>query len=208
NEPPRFPQCPHDRAVEVGVQELFKKPARFQAVIDGSQSHRIKGKYQVLFGTGQQLQRRSRPYLTTLVPVEESRTESSRNQNHGRRTRLFHTGGIEPTQIRRRVTVTCDSRPGEHYRPKKSRRDHHVVEDSRSITAHRRTSHSMRVPCQRAHHFKRSSSMPANTQWPSAAQASLPLDVGGVIDVGGLFSLFEMCDQGIEAQLLDLRAKI
>src|SRR4029077_11322154 len=48
----------------------------------------------------------------------------------------------------------------------------------------------------------------ANTQWPSAAQASLPLDVGGLTDVGGLLSLFEMCDQGIEAQLLDLRTKI
>src|SRR4029077_2598226 len=144
NEPPRFPQCPHDRAVEVGVQDLFKKPVCFKAVIDGLQSHRIKGKCQVLFGTGQQLQHRSRPYLSTFVLVEESRTESSRNQNHGRRARLFHTGGIEPTQIRRRVTVTCDSRPGEHYRAKTSRRDHHVVEDSRYITAHRRTSHSMR----------------------------------------------------------------
>src|SRR5580692_9192067 len=51
-------------------------------------------------------------------------------------------------------------------------------------------------------------SMPANSQWPSAAQASLPLDVGGLADVGGLLSLFEMCDQGIEAQPLDLRTKI
>src|SRR5580700_962610 len=65
--------------------------------------------------------------------------------------------------------------------------------------------------CQRfdsvsAHLFKRSASMPANTRWPSAAQASLLLD--GLSDVGGLLSLFEMRDQGIEAQLLDLRTKI
>ena len=34
----------------------------------------------------------------------------------------------------------------------------------------------------------------ANTHWPSAGPASLPLDVGGLADLGGLLSLFEMRD--------------
>src|SRR6266478_5493376 len=92
------------------------------------------------------MQRRSWPYVTALVLVEESRTKNSRNQNDGRRARLFHAGGVEPTQIRRRVTVACDSRPGEHCRPNASQRDHHALgEDSRHIAANHYSSHDMRV---------------------------------------------------------------
>src|SRR5258707_3216748 len=93
------------------------------------------------------MQRRSWPYVTALVLVEESRTKNPGNQNDGRRARLFHAGGIEPTQIRRRVTVACNSRPGEHCRPNASQRDHHALgEDSRHIAAHHHSSHDMRVP--------------------------------------------------------------
>src|SRR5882762_714568 len=93
------------------------------------------------------MQRRSWPYGTALVLVEESRTKNSRNQNDGGRARLFHAGGIEPTQIRRRVTVACDSRPGEHCRPNASQRAHHALGgDSRRIAADHHSSHDMRVP--------------------------------------------------------------
>src|SRR4029077_17703623 len=97
------------------------------------------------------MQRRSWPYLTALVLLDESRTKNSGNQNDRRRARLIHAGGIEPTQIRRRVTVARDRRPGEHCRPNASQRDHHAWERTRHFAAHHHSSHDMRVPFGRRH---------------------------------------------------------